>query len=318
MGTIDNTRPVLIIDGNMLAHRTFTAPDMEDLATAAGRPTGMEYGFLRVVERLQKEFARCDIFIAWDCKTAKSQRQKIAPEYKANRERSDKISGMYARVEDLRSYILRVRFYELAAKGLEADDIMYSYSRFAATCEHIVPHVFLYTNDHDLLQCVSERCTVLKSHAGSIFTWDEEKVFDKYKVRSGALPLYRAIEGDKSDNLPGCVALGKAQIATYCRAIYREGVPRDGLAQVKRFVEMANKARKRFTKKSWAKWSAFIKSGQLLRNFKCMRLVTKGYETYPPSNDNQLAAQTLAEMEIYSLNMSAELLSERDIGEDEF
>lgn len=314
----NNTKPVLIIDGNMLAHRAFTAPDIDDLATVAGRPTGMEYGFLRVVERLQKEFARCDIFIAWDCKTAKSQRQKIAPEYKANRERSDKISGMYKRVEEMRSYILRVMFYELEAKGQEADDIMYSYAAFAATCEHVIPHVFLYTNDHDLLQAVGERCTVLKSHMGSIFTWDEEKVFDKFKVRPRTLPLYRAVVGDKSDNLPGCVALGKSQVATYCRKIHREGLPREGLAQVQRFVEMANKERKRFTRKAWGKWVAFIKSGQLLRNFKCMRLLPKGYEMFPPSLNMSLAAETLEELEIFSLRMSKELMPDRDVDEKEF
>ncbi len=262
-----NIRPVLIIDGNMLAHRTFTAPDMEDLTTTAGRPTGMEYGFLRVVERLQKEFKRCDIFIAWDCKTAKSQRQKIAPEYKANRERSPEISSMYKRVDEMRSYLLRVMFYELTAKGLEADDIMYSYAAFAATCEHVIPHVFLYTNDSDLLQTVSERCTVLKSHIGNIFTWDEDKVYEKFKVRPQTLPLYRAVVGDKSDNLPGCTALGKAQIAAYCRKIYHEKLPREGLAQVQRLVEMANKQRRRFTVKAWGKWAAFVKDGQLLRNF---------------------------------------------------
>lgn len=313
-----NTKPALIIDGNMLAHRTFTAPDMDDLATTGGRPTGMEYGFLRVVERLQKEFARCDIFIAWDCKTAKSVRQKIAPEYKANRERSATLSGMYARVEELRSYILRVRFYELAAKGLEADDIMYSYAKFAAKCQHVVPHVFLYTNDSDLLQAVGTRCTVLKSHAGSIFTWDAKKVFDKYQVRPGMLPLYRAVVGDKSDNLPGCTSLGKAKIAEYCRAIYHEKVPRAGLAQLKRLLAIVNKQRKRFTLKAWGKWIAFVQGGQLTRNFKCMRLMVKGYDTYPPSNDNALAAETLAELEIFSLRMSAELLRDRDVPESEF
>ena len=313
-----NTRPVLIIDGNMLAHRTFTAPDMEDLTTASGRPTGMEYGFLRVVERLQKEFSACDLFIAWDCKTAKSQRQKIAPEYKANRTRSDKISGMYKRVDELRSYLLRVLFYELTAKGLEADDIMYSYAAFAAACEHVVPHVFLYTNDHDLLQTVSAQCTVLKSHMGRIFTWDEEKVFEKFKVRPRTLPLYRAVVGDKSDNLPGCTALGKSQVATYCRKIHREELPRDGLAQVQRFVEMANKERKRFTAKAWGKWAAFIKSGQLLRNFKCMRLLPTDYEMCPPSLNTTLAAETLGELEIFSLRMSKELMPDRDVDESEF
>ncbi len=310
------SRPVLIIDGNMLVHRTYEA--MDDLCSSDGTPTGMEYGFLRVVERLQKEFSSCDIFIAWDCKTAKSKRQEIAPEYKAQRTPNTERNKLYARVEVLRSDVLRARFYEISKLGLEADDLLYSYAEFARECDYIIPHVFLYTNDEDLLQAVTERCTVLKSFRSKIFTWDSDKVFEKFKVRPGILPLYRAVVGDKSDNLPGCISLGKAWIAMHCRTIYRENVTRRGLVQVKRLVKMANKQRKRFTIKAWDKWAAFIQSGQLVRNYKCMCLMPKDYDLFPPTGDNYLAAEALAKWEIFSLCMSAELLGDRDVDEDEF
>lgn len=192
---------MLIIDGNMLAHRTFHKMDF--LENSQGVHTGMEFGFLRSVESLQKKYPDQKIIICFD--TIYNKKRKFCKRYKANREPM-KENNFYPRLKELQLFLNN--FWDLAwMYGEEADDVMYSIS---CKAEEVV---YLLSNDNDLLQCIGDSVFVLKSHESFIYTWDTERVKEKYYVDPEWLVMFRSFVGDKTDNLDGVPRIQKRILA---------------------------------------------------------------------------------------------------------
>lgn len=184
---------MLLIDTLMLIRRCYAKMDF--LTNQVGRPTGLEFGTLRSLESLQKKYSDQQVVLCLD--SQHSWRRDKCLTYKANRTRVLD-DDYYVRLKAFMKFLKAV--YCTAEKsGYEADDVMHTLSR---TKEG--PH-FIYTNDHDLLQSVSEdeRVFVLRSFKSQIYVWNEDKVLEKYGLPPEFLPEYQAFVGDKIDNVIG-------------------------------------------------------------------------------------------------------------------
>lgn len=311
---------MLLIDGNMLAHRCYHG--MPDLSASDGTPTGMEYGFLRLLENLERRFEGARLVICWDAPNAKSKRQRIADYYKAQRKSSADRSRLYGRLSLLKEQVLRYQWARCESDGLEADDLLYT----LAADRRVEPgtQVLIYTNDKDLLQCVSgESIVVLRSHEHRTWIWDEAKVWEEYSVRPHQLPLLRSVLGDRSDNLPGCGAFGREKTAEYVRAAYRLFGNTERLFDLDEvtdaFFHVVDKDVNRYTDKAWGKWAGFYEGGFLDSNFKLSRLESQGrVEIQPPIEDTADArVEALRRWEIRSLRMCKDLMA-ADFEDEEF
>lgn len=193
---------MILIDGNMLAHRAFHKMDF--LKNSHGVHTGMEYGFLRSVESLIRKFPGHQIIICFD--TKHNRKRKSCARYKANRSKMK--DTFYQRLNELQKFLSN--FWKLAKMdGEEADDVMY-------TLAHTLDDTkicYLYSNDNDLLQCVTDKIFVLKSHESSLYIWDADHVEEKYGVPPELLVLFRSFVGDNSDNLDGVSRIQKRVLA---------------------------------------------------------------------------------------------------------
>lgn len=119
---------------------------LSDLVTMEGRPTGMEYGFLKSLEALRR-FFKDEIIICWEGKN--NFRYGIDPEYKANRrEKRAKDAHKFltpARVNGFKNLLSMVA--ETAFDDeLEADDIIASLAEKYCQTEKVV----IYSSDKDL------------------------------------------------------------------------------------------------------------------------------------------------------------------------
>ncbi len=90
-------------------------------------------------------------------------------------------------------------------EGYEADDVLGSVARLVAAQGLGVK---IITGDRDLLQLVNKRTAVYLAGDDQNYITDED-VIRKLGVRPNQVVDYKAIVGDKSDNIPGVVGVGE-------------------------------------------------------------------------------------------------------------
>jgi DNA polymerase-1 len=194
-----------LIDGHALAYRMYFALTAGGSSArwqnSKGEPTAGIYGFarelIRIIEQEKPEY----IAVAFD--VGKTFRDEIFPEYKGTREKMP---------DDLRPQIKRIRemvdafnIPRLEMEGFEADDVLGSIARLAAEQGLGVK---IITGDRDLLQLVNERTVVYLAGDDQNYITDED-VVKKLGVRPSQVVDYKALVGDKSDNIPGVPGIGE-------------------------------------------------------------------------------------------------------------
>ena len=194
-----------LIDGHALAYRMYFAltavGGSQRWQTSKGEPTAGIYGFarelLRIIEQEQPEY----LAVAFD--VGKTFRDEIFHEYKGTRDKMP---------DDLRPPIKRIRemvdafnIPRLELEGYEADDVLGSVARIAAEQGLGVKIV---TGDRDLLQLVNKRTAVYLAGDDKTFIKDED-VAQKLGVPPNQVVDYKALVGDKSDNIPGVAGVGE-------------------------------------------------------------------------------------------------------------
>lgn len=203
--TIDSSRKRLVlVDGYGLAFRAFHALPMS-MATAAGEITNATFGFSSMLlDVLRTHQPEC-ILITFD--VGKSFRAEQFADYKAHRAPMPKeMRGQLARIREVIA-TLNIPIYEL--EGFEADDVIGTLSKQAAR-DGILS--LLVTGDSDLLQLVDEDVVVVLPGAqrfGEYRVFDRQGVIDRYGFGPERLAEYKALVGDKSDNIPGVPGIGE-------------------------------------------------------------------------------------------------------------
>jgi DNA polymerase-1 len=194
-----------LIDGHALAYRMYFALTAGGSSarwqTSKGEPTAGIYGFARELIRIIEQEKPDYIAVAFD--VGKTFRDEIFPEYKGTREKMP---------DDLRPQIKRIRemvdafnIPRLEMEGFEADDVLGSIARLAAEQGLGVK---IITGDRDLLQLVNERTVVYLAGDDQNYITDED-VVKKLGVRPNQVVDYKALVGDKSDNIPGVPGIGE-------------------------------------------------------------------------------------------------------------
>jgi len=201
--------PVLyLIDGHALAYRTYfalTASSGSDRwRTSRGEPTAGVYGFASVLLRILSQERPDYLAVAYD--TGKTFRDEIFPEYKATRAKMPE--DLIPQVERIRELVDAFNIPRLEMEGYEADDVLGSAARWAAANGLGVK---IITGDRDLLQLVDER--VIVSLPGKRLSdardFTPDAVKDYLGVRPDQVVDLKALEGDKSDNIPGVPGIGR-------------------------------------------------------------------------------------------------------------
>ena len=194
-----------LVDGHALAYRMYFAltagSNTQRWMTSKGEPTAGTYGFarelLRILEQEQPEY----IAVAFD--TGKTFRDKIYPGYKGTRAKMPE--DLRPQIERIRQMVDAFNIPRLEMEGYEADDVLGSIAAIAANQGLGVK---IITGDRDLLQLVNKRVAVYLAGDDQNYITDED-VVRKLGVRPNQVVDYKAIVGDKSDNIPGVPGVGE-------------------------------------------------------------------------------------------------------------
>lgn len=200
--------PILyLIDGHALAYRTYfalTASASDRMQTQSGEPTAGVFGFASVILRLLEKEQPEYLAVTFD--GGHSFRDVVYSGYKATRAKMP--DDLRTQMERIRQLVDAFGFPRIELEGYEADDILGSLAKQAVAAGFGVK---IITGDRDLLQLVNERIVV--NLAGSKLSeakdYSAPDVFTYMGVRPDQIVDYKALVGDKSDNIPGVAGIGE-------------------------------------------------------------------------------------------------------------
>ena len=194
---------LVLIDGHSLAFRAFHAlpPDM---SAPTGELTNAVFGFtsmlLKVLRDQQPEY----VAVAFD--VGRTFRHDMYEAYKGHRERTPE--ELHTQVERIKEVVTALNIPIFTKEGFEADDIL---ATLAKQAEAQGVDTLIVTGDRDILQVVDDHIHVLTS--GRFFSdtilYTPESVKSKYGLEPTQLVDYKALLGDKSDNIPGVKGIGE-------------------------------------------------------------------------------------------------------------
>ncbi|HEY9078214.1 MAG TPA: DNA polymerase I [Anaerolineaceae bacterium] len=202
--------PILyLIDGHALAYRSYFALTAgagsgNTLRTRSGEPTAGVFGFASILLRLLEQEKPEYLAVTFDA--GHSFRDEIFKEYKATRAKMP--DDLRPQMERIRQLVDAFQLPRLELEGYEADDILGSITRQAVAQGFGVK---IITGDRDLLQLVDDRVIVNLAGAkiSEAIDYTPEKVLAYLGVRPEQVVDYKALVGDKSDNIPGVAGIGE-------------------------------------------------------------------------------------------------------------
>jgi DNA polymerase-1 len=193
-------KPLLVIDGDSLAHRAYHALPKSIKLNAV-------VGFSNFVIRLWESEAPRAILAAWDTLSVPTYRHEALPAYQSGRVFEDSI---VEQLELLPQIVEAMGFAVGKGDGFEADDFL-----AAAVAREPTP-ILLATSDRDAFQLVREGVTILQPVRGvsELARIGVAEVRDRYDCDPEQVTDLIALRGDPSDKIPGAKGVGPKTAAS--------------------------------------------------------------------------------------------------------
>lgn len=205
---------ILLIDGLNTFIRVWSAvPSLNE----DGLHVGGIVGFLKSVGALIRQYNPTRCIIVFDGKNGSQRRKKLYSNYKAGRtfkinvnraehmKQSDdkEMENMRHQFARLSMYLQTLPISVLSVDNIEADDVI----GYIATEIYKDSDIIISSSDKDFLHLINERVKVWQPVKKQLM--DKDKVLEKYEIPAHNLLVFRAFDGDGSDNIPGVNGVGR-------------------------------------------------------------------------------------------------------------
>ena len=195
---------LLILDGNSVINRAYFG--VRPLTTREGLYTHAIYGFLNILERMEKEEQPEAVCVAFDLHGPTFRHLKYEG-YKANRHgMPEELAQQMPVMKDvLRA--MNIPIYE--CQGWEADDVIGTVGKI---CGNNDWECVIVTGDRDSLQLIDEhvkvKLVISKPGQTTATLYDDAKFREEYGFEPKKMVDLKALMGDSSDNIPGVAGVG--------------------------------------------------------------------------------------------------------------
>lgn len=225
----------LVIDGNSMAYKNWVANKL--MCNTQGEGTGVLFGLYRTIIPVVEKLKNIDrIFICWDkgkkfrkdlfkenereflkfdrfCGKKETYTSKVQKGYKGTRTEDPDIQDFYKQLDNTKLFFNMLGIQNIEIEEVEGDDIVNKVSLL------MQPSVIL-SGDTDFLQCVKGNVQFYwhnnsERFKDQIMLFTEKNFEYKFNEKEG-FPLlrksyvhYKAIIGDKSDNIFGISGVGE-------------------------------------------------------------------------------------------------------------
>jgi DNA polymerase I len=205
------TRPLLVVDGDSFAHRSYHALP-KSIRRAGNKGGGAIVGFANFLIRLYDGERPRAVLVGWDTLGSPTYRQKLFPGYQGGREFDNEL---VEQLEVLPQFVDACGFAYAKAAGYEADDFL---AAAVAEEERRGGSAIVASGDRDAFQLASDRTTILQPiRAGEMARIGPAEVRERYGVEPKQVPDFIALRGDPSDRLPGARGVGPKGAAALLR-----------------------------------------------------------------------------------------------------
>ena len=195
---------LLILDGNSVINRAFFG--VKPLTTREGLYTHAIYGFLNILERMEKEEQPEAVCVAFDLHGPTFRHEKYDL-YKANRHGMPEELAQQMPVMKEVLQAMNIPIYE--CQGWEADDVIGTVGRI---CSNNDWECVVVTGDRDSLQLIDEnvhvKLVISKPGRTTATLYTEEKFREEYGFEPKRMVDLKSLMGDSSDNIPGVAGVG--------------------------------------------------------------------------------------------------------------
>jgi len=205
-------KKIMIIDAlNMFLRSYVVNPSLGP----NGDPIGGFYGFLKSMQKCIREIDPQEVHICWDGPGGATRKRAENKGYKEGRKPikmnwnydhltdDDKLKNKVWQQLRLIEYLETLPVKQYLHEGIEADDIIAYLCTFPDSKDAVK---IIVSSDKDFLQLCSKDTILYRPISDNFETF--KTVVEKYKVHPSNMALARAVEGDKSDNLPGVRGVG--------------------------------------------------------------------------------------------------------------
>lgn len=195
---------LMILDGNSVINRAFYG--VKPLTTREGLYTNAVYGFLNILERMEREENPDAVCVAFDLH-GPTFRHNRYDGYKATRHpMPEELAQQMPVIKDvLRA--MNIPIY--ACQGWEADDVIGTVGKI---CSQHQWECVVVTGDRDSLQLIDEyvhiKLVISKGGQTSATLYDSALFQQEYGFAPKKLIDLKALMGDSSDNIPGVAGIG--------------------------------------------------------------------------------------------------------------
>ncbi len=195
---------LLILDGNSVINRAFFG--VKPLTTREGLFTHAIYGFLNILERMEKEEQPDAVCVAFDLH-GPTFRHLRYDGYKATRHGMPEELAMQMPV--MKDVLRAMNIPIYACQGWEADDVIGTVGKI---CSNNDWECVIVTGDRDSLQLIDKnvhvKLVISKPGQTTATLYTEEKFREEYGFEPKRLIDLKALMGDSSDNIPGVAGVG--------------------------------------------------------------------------------------------------------------
>jgi len=203
------TRPLLVIDGDSLAHRAYHGLP-KTIKRAEGKPSGALVGFSNFLMRLWQSEEPRAVLVGWDRLDVPTYRHELFAGYQGGRVFD---AALLEQLDILPDLVRAFGFAAAKGPGYEADDFLAAAVRSE---EERGGTAVVATSDRDSFQLASERTTILQPTRGvsELARIGPAEVRERYGVEPEQVPDFIALRGDPSDKLPGARGVGPKTAAS--------------------------------------------------------------------------------------------------------
>ena len=195
---------LLILDGNSVINRAYFG--VKPLTTREGLYTHAIYGFLNILERMEKEEQPDAVCVAFDLHGPTFRHLKYEG-YKATRHGMPEELAQQMPIMKQVLKAMNIPIYE--CQGWEADDVIGTVGRICSNNEW---ECVIVTGDRDSLQLIDEnvhvKLVISRPGQTTAALYTKEKFQEEYGFEPAKMVDLKALMGDSSDNIPGVAGVG--------------------------------------------------------------------------------------------------------------
>ena len=203
----------LLIDGNSIMNRAFYGiMSTNIMRNKEGKYTNALYGFLSILFKNIDEVKPDYILVVFDSKTAANIRKQQYSGYKQSRHKMPE--ELAEQMPEIKEILKAMKIDVLELPDFEGDDILGSAAKKYASksVDGDKINCYILSGDRDLFQLVQNDIVVRipRTKMGKTETdiYDVSKIKEEYELEPEDLIEVKALQGDSSDEIPGCPGIG--------------------------------------------------------------------------------------------------------------